>query len=236
MFALRNVSLERGGARVLKSLTLELPRGAITGLVGPSGAGKTSLIRLLNRLEEPSSGSIEFLGRPLAEYAVRTLRRRVGFVFQLTAPFPGSVADNLLTAWQLGARAEPAPDISAVLESVGLDAAYAQRSARELSGGEQQRVGLGRALMTNPEVLLLDEPTSALDPEAARRLLGTVTTLARERGVSVILVTHRLGDARQATEHIVMLEAGDVVEAGATATLFAAAKTERARAYLASGA
>jgi UDP-glucose/iron transport system ATP-binding protein len=238
LFALRGVSVLRGNAAILRGVTLDLPRGHITAVVGPSGAGKTTLIRLLNRLSDPSAGSVAFLGRPLVAYEVRALRRKVAFVFQAPAMFPGSVADNLRTAAELGGPGgiSAAPDPLVVLESVGLSAEYAERDAEQLSGGEQQRVSLGRALMTRPEVLLLDEPTSALDPETASRLLHTVTELARERGVSVIMVTHRLSEARQFTTHTVMLEAGQVVEAGPTPQLFGGAETQRARAYLASDA
>jgi ABC-type methionine transport system ATPase subunit len=146
------------------------------------------------------------------------------------------VADNLRVAVELGGpqAAAAAPDMPTVLRAVGLGPEHAAREAVELSGGEQQRVGLGRALMTRPEVLLLDEPTSALDPETALRLLATIARLAKEQHVCVIMVTHRLSEARQFTSHSVMLEAGSVVESGATRELFAGAKTERARAYLAS--
>jgi UDP-glucose/iron transport system ATP-binding protein len=238
LFALREVSVVRGDAAILRGVTLDVPSGAITGIVGPSGSGKTTLIRLLNRLADPSAGGVAFLGKPLLDYEVRSLRRRVAFVFQAAAMFPGSVADNLRTAAELGGPEglAAAPDPQAVLAAVGLSAEYAEREAVQLSGGEQQRVSLGRALMTRPEVLLLDEPTSALDPETASRLLHTVTALARERGVSVIMVTHRLSEARQVTTHTIMLEAGQVVEAGPTAQLFGAARSARARAYLASDA
>jgi putative ABC transport system ATP-binding protein len=236
LFALREITLERGGRQVLRNLTLDLPRLPITGIIGPSGAGKTSLIRMLNRLDDPTSGVIRLLDQPLTGYAVRTLRRRVAFVFQSAAMFSGTVADNLRVAVELGgapAGAE-APGMATMLRDVGLGPEYAAREAAELSVGEQQRVSLGRALMTRPEVLLLDEPTSALDPETALRLLATVARLAREQHVCVIMVTHRLSEARQFTNHSVMLEAGSVVECGPTEELFAQAKTERARAYLAS--
>ena len=165
---------ERGGSVVLRDLTLDLPRGGITALVGPSGAGKTSLIRLLNRLDDPTRGEVAFDGRPITDYPVAALRRRVGFVFQAPAMFPGTVADNLRTAVELGGAgaAADAPPAERVLAAVELSPDYASRVAERLSGGEQQRVSLARALMTHPEVLLLDEPTSALDPEVAERLLG----------------------------------------------------------------
>jgi putative ABC transport system ATP-binding protein len=237
LFALRHVELVRGGRSVLRGLTLDLPRTAITGIIGPSGAGKTSLIRLLNRLDDPTAGEIRFLGQPLPASDVRALRRRVAFVFQTAAMFEGTVADNMRVAAELGGKraAAQAPEVASVLRAVGLDPEYGRREASELSSGEQQRVSLGRALMTRPDVLLLDEPTSALDPETALRLLATVARLAEEHGVSVIMVTHRLCEARQFTTHSVMLEGGSLVEAGSTKQLFSAARTERARAYLASG-
>jgi putative ABC transport system ATP-binding protein len=237
LFALRHVELARGGRPVLRDLTLDLPRRAFTGIIGPSGAGKTSLIRLLNRLDDPAAGEITFLGQPLTGYDVRALRRRVAFVFQTAAMFEGTVADNLRVAAELGGKraAAQAPEVASVLRAVGLDPEYGRREAGELSSGEQQRVSLGRALMTLPDVLLLDEPTSALDPETALHLLGTVARLAEEHAVSVIMVTHRLCEARQFTSHCVLLEGGSIVEAGSTKQLFSAASTERARAYLASG-
>jgi ABC-type methionine transport system ATPase subunit len=238
LFALRQVSQQRGGTAVLREVTLDLPRTAITALVGPSGAGKTSLLRLLNRLGDPSGGEISFNGRPITSYPIGALRRRVGFVFQTASMFPGTVADNLAVAVALRETTNtglPAPpDPLVVLDAVGLDATYAGREAARLSGGEQQRVGIARALMTRPEVLLLDEPTAALDPEVAERLLATIAGLTREHGVSVVMVTHRLAEARQVSTYTVMLEAGRIVESGPSEQLFGAATNARARTYLAS--
>ena len=231
LFALRHVSLRRGGATLLDDVTLELPRAGITAIVGPSGAGKTSLLRLLNRLDDPTGGEIDFDGQAIRDYPVRALRRRVGFVFQRPSMFSGTVRDNLQAAADLGDGAE-APPFGLVLEAVGLDATFAGREAARLSGGEQQRVSIARALMTRPQVLLLDEPTSALDPEVAARLLATIQRLGRERGVAVVMVTHRLHEARHASAYTAMLEAGRLVEAGETRQVFSAPRSARARAYL----
>jgi putative ABC transport system ATP-binding protein len=235
LFSLHGVTQERGGAVILRDLTLDLPRTAITALVGPSGAGKTSLLRLLNRLDDPTAGQVAFDGQPITAYPVGALRRRVGFVFQTPAMFPGTVAANLRTAVELGhvAASPDAPAIERVLSAVELSADYADREAGRLSGGEQQRVSLARALMTRPDVLLLDEPTSALDPEVAERLLATIARLTHERGVAVVMVTHRLSEARETSTYTVMLEGGRLVEAGPTERLFTAPASGRTRAYLA---
>jgi putative ABC transport system ATP-binding protein len=235
IFQLRGVTQERRGAVLLRNVSVELPRTAVTALIGPSGAGKTSLLRLLNRLDDPASGDVWFAGKRIESYPVRALRRRVGFVFQRAAMFPGSVADNLQAAVSLGAAVagERAPDPALMLEAVGLGPEYAAREAAQLSGGEQQRVSIARALMTRPEVLLLDEPTSALDPELAGHLLSTIERLSRERELSVVMVTHRLGEARSVSTYTVMLEAGQVVEAGETERIFNGAANARTRAYLA---
>jgi putative ABC transport system ATP-binding protein len=234
IFTLRGVRQERAGARVLENIALDVPAGAVCALIGPSGAGKTSLLRLLNRLDDPSSGTISYRGRALASMDVRALRREVGFVFQRPTMFPGTVGDNLRVALELALPPRrDEPRIAATLAMVELPEAYVTRDADELSGGEQQRVSIARALMTEPRVLLLDEPTSALDPETAERLLATVVRLSREGGLSVVMVTHRLSEAAEQSTFTVMLEAGRVVESGPTERLFNDPEEERTRAYLA---
>lgn len=237
-FVLRDVVQERSGVRVLDGVSVTLPGGEFTALIGPSGAGKTSLLRLLDRLDDPTSGEIHFHGRPIVSYPVRELRCRVGFVFQTPVMFAGTVADNLRVAASLAVPGNEPPDgawVEALLRLVELDPLYVGREADRLSGGEKQRVALARALATRPEVLLLDEPTSALDPEVAERLMRTVARLNAERGHTVVMVTHRLAEAREFTGHTVMMEAGRIVETGPTAELFAAARHARTRAYLATG-
>jgi putative ABC transport system ATP-binding protein len=239
LFRLEDVAQERGGRRVLTGVSLTIPRGGITALVGPSGAGKTSLLRLLNRLDDPTSGTVQIDDAPITSVPIRALRRRVGFVFQAPTMFPGTVADNLRIAESLGAErnqpAMPAASIDDALSLVELSPReYASRDATQLSGGEQQRVSIARALTTRPDVLLMDEPTSALDPEVAERLMATVARLARERGITVVMVTHRLAEARETSTYTVMLEAGVLVECGPTEQLFASASQARTREYLGS--
>jgi putative ABC transport system ATP-binding protein len=237
LFSLEGASQQRGGRLVLQNVTLDIPAGRLVALIGPSGAGKSSLIRLLDRLDDPISGVVRYDGRPIASYPVRELRRRVGFVFQAPTMFPGTVADNLRTAAAIAAlpRAAAADEsLALLLEAVELDGSYLAREAGRLSGGEQQRVGIARALVSAPAVLLLDEPTSALDPEVAERFMATVARLTRERALSLVMVTHRLAEARTWSDVTVMLDGGCVVEAGPTVALFGGAREERTRAFVAS--
>ena len=236
-FALENVIQERGGRRVLAGVTIGLPKGGFSALIGPSGAGKTSLLRLLNRLDDPTSGVVRFLGQPIDDFPVRALRRRVGFVFQTPAMFPGTVADNLAIVSTLGGNmaADASMRVADVLRLAELGADFGERSAADLSGGEKQRVALARALMTGPEVLLLDEPTAALDPEIAEHLMHTLQRLRESTGLTIVMVTHRLSEARFASTYAVMLEAGRVVEAGPSARLFSAPLEARTRAFIAAG-
>jgi ABC-type methionine transport system ATPase subunit len=231
-FSLRGVEQERVGRRALAGIDLDLPRREVVALVGPSGAGKTSLIRLLNRLDDPTKGTISFDGAPIDALPVRALRRRVAFVFQTPVMFAGTVRANLETARALGDVAKGSPDAEVALHMAGLDESFLNRDAEQLSGGERQRVSLARALTTAPDVLLLDEPTSALDPEVAEQLMATVRRLAAEAAMTVIMVTHRLAEAREASSHTVLLEAGRVIEAGPTSVMFASPNEPRTREYL----
>lgn len=213
-FRLRGVRQEKSGRILLRDVDLVIPRGRITVLLGSSGAGKTSLLRLLNRLDDPSAGEISYRGRSLEEYPVTQLRRRVGFVFQTPVMFSGSVHDNLIEAAEVGGiDGEDLPERArSALEMAGLDPALAERPSQELSVGEQQRATLARTLLGDPEALLLDEPTSALDPESAEFLLDSIQRLRAERGLTVILSTHRLHEATAVADEAVRLSGG-VVEA-----------------------
>lgn len=217
LFELGDVSLTRFGRRVLDSVSVAIPPGA-TAIVGPSGAGKSTLLRLLNRLADPDAGTVSYRDRELAEYEPLRLRREVSLVPQLPALIEGTVGTNV--AYAAGLAGE-GTDFEGCLRLAGLPAEFAGRDVSQLSVGEQQRAMLARALAQRPEVLLLDEPTSALDPAARDAIEATLAELRRELGISVVLVSHDLEQARRLGEWVVRMEDGRVVEAGPPAEVFA---------------
>ncbi len=225
-FVLRGVRQAHDDNSILQDIDLEIQRGQITALIGPSGAGKSALLRLLNRLSDPVAGEIMYSGRPIADYPIGELRRRVGFVFQTPVVFPGTVRDNLLVAAEIGARLEES------LQRAEVDHDLADRDATLLSVGQKQRVNIARALMSAPETLLMDEPTASLDPETADKLGRTISRLSAERGLTVVAATHRLAEARESSDHMITLDAGSVVEAGPTTELFEKSSHPRLRAFL----
>jgi putative ABC transport system ATP-binding protein len=208
LFELDGVSLEIDGRPILRDISLAVAAEGITVLLGPSGAGKTMILRLLNRLEVPTAGLVRFRGTPVASIDPLTLRRRVGMVFQRPAPFPGTVRDNLRVA-DPGATGDA---LLVALGGAGLPPAFLDRSADDLSGGESQRMCLARTLVTRPEVLLMDEPTSALDPDARHRLERTARDLAAQ-GRPVVWVTHDLDQAARLADDVLVVIDGRVASA-----------------------
>jgi putative ABC transport system ATP-binding protein len=214
LFELERVSLTRGSRTVLEDVTCRLPQGA-TCVAGPSGCGKSSLLRLLNRLADPASGTVRYRGGDVRDRDPLELRREIGLVPQLPALLDGTVEDNIRFAASLnGARPS---DPSRLLDLAGLDPDYAERDASRLSVGEQQRAMLARALAVEPEVLLLDEPTSALDEQARGAVEETLRDLRRRIGISLVLVTHDLAQARRMSEWVVRLDSGRVAAQGPVA-------------------
>jgi putative ABC transport system ATP-binding protein len=201
---------------VLQDVDITIPRHVITVLCGPSGGGKTSLLRLLNRLDDPVQGDILLDGRPIVEYVVTELRHRVALVFQTPVMFPGTVSDNLAVAAELAGVQDDQFDrlASQVMLLAELEPSLLERPGDELSVGQKQRVNLARALMTSPEVLLLDEPTSALDPKTARALMKTIGSLSEVRRLTIIVATHRVSEARQYAHHAVVVQEGRVIDSG----------------------
>ena len=210
LFELDDVTMSRDGREVLRDLTASLPEGA-SCVAGPSGSGKSSLLRLLNRLADPESGRVIYRGRDVREPDVLELRREVCLVPQLPALIEGTVADNIRYAarlWDLDT------DVPRLLDLAGLDASYAERDASRLSVGEQQRAMLARALALEPDVLLLDEPTSALDEEARGAVEATLVDLRERVDASVVLVTHDLEQARRMSDWVLRLDRGRAVQQG----------------------
>ena len=201
---------------MLQDVDATIPRHLITVLCGPSGGGKTSLLRLLNRLDDPVRGEILLDGTSLNDYNVTELRRRVALVFQSPVMFSGTVSDNLAVAAELGGLQEGQFDelSDEVMLLAELDPSLLERPGGELSVGQKQRVNVARALMTSPEVLLLDEPTSALDPETSRSLMKTIHGLSEERRLTIVVATHRVAEASEYAEHALILRDGRVVDSG----------------------
>jgi L-cystine transport system ATP-binding protein len=224
---------------VLKGITLEVAKGEVVALLGPSGSGKSTLLRCINFLERPDRGVIRIGDLAVdARHARRAdaaaLRRRTAMVFQHYHLFRnktalGNVMEGLLVVRRLP-RAEAAARAEAVLERVGL-ASRLHHFPSQLSGGQQQRVGIARALAMEPEVILFDEPTSSLDPELVGEVLEVMKGLARD-GLTMIVVTHEMGFARDVAGKVVFLDEGLVVEEGPPEQVFEHARHERTAQFL----
>jgi len=210
-----NLSRRAGESWIVREISLSVMRGELLGIVGPSGSGKSSFLRLLNRLDEPTSGTVFLDGQNYREIEPRELRRRVGMVTQRPFLFPGDVAANLRFGPAQRGELLTDAEIASLLERVGLPG-FAARNVANLSGGEQQRVSLARALANQPEVLLLDEPTSALDETAKAGIEELIRGLVREHGFTCVLVTHDLDQARRLCDRVGLMENGRLVQVGAT--------------------
>ncbi len=203
VFEFIDVVLERNGVRALDGFSAVVPKQGVTVLFGPSGSGKSSLLRLCNRLEVPTSGGVLFGGDDVAGLDPLWLRRQVGMCFQRPTPFRGTVADNLRVA---------DPDagdgrMQEMLARVGLTGSWLERDATALSGGEAQRMCLARTLMAQPRVLLLDEPTSAVDAAAATLIERAVRELADD-GIPSLWVSHDAGQVKRVADRVLGIEHG----------------------------
>ena len=229
----------RTGDLALDSVDLEVPKGQVLALIGPSGAGKSTLIRCINRLVEPSSGKVMLGGEELiglGSGALRRARRRMGMIFQEYALVERlTVMENVLSGrlgyvgfWQSWFRRFPRADVETayrLLERVGLEPYYDKR-ADELSGGQRQRVGIARALVQDPELLLVDEPTASLDPKTSRQIMRLVCELCEERQLAAIINIHDVALAQMFVGRIIGLREGRVVYDGPPDGLTPEALTE----------
>lgn len=211
-----NLSRVVGQKILVQDINFQVSRGEVLAIVGPSGSGKSSLLRLLNRLDEPTTGTVYVEGVDYKRIAPRELRRRLGMVTQRPYLFPGTVEENLqFGPLQQGERL-PVESVEALLIRVGL-AGYASRNVANLSGGEAQRVSVARTLANSPILLLLDEPTSALDEASKLGIESLLRSIVKDQGLTCILVTHDIAQASRIAERALLIQDGRIVRSGLVA-------------------
>ena len=237
MITVSNLCKSFGGLEVLKGVNVEIDKGDVICVIGPSGSGKSTFLRCLNLLETPTSGSILFEGDELTDKKIDLNRHRqkMGMVFQQFNLFPHmTVLDNLTCApimLKKTPKAEAEKKAMELLARVGL-ADRADAWPNQLSGGQKQRVAIVRALCMEPDVMLFDEPTSALDPEMVGEVLDVMKELAKS-GMTMAVVTHEMGFAREVASRVLFLDDGVIAEEGTPDEIFGAPKGERLQSFLA---
>lgn len=236
MLNIHNLCKNFGDLEVLKDINLHVDNGEVVCIIGPSGSGKSTFLRCINQLEIPTAGQIYYKGNNLMDksFDIRNFREEVGMVFQRFNLFPmKTVLENVMLAPILTKKknsAEAKEKALELLSKVGLlDKADVMPS--KLSGGQQQRVAIARALAMEPEALLFDEPTSALDPELVGDVLAVMRDLANE-GMTMIIVTHEMGFAKEVSDRVVFMADGYIVEEGTPKEIFTSPKEERTKSFL----
>lgn len=235
MISIKNLHKKFGKLHVLKGVNAHISEQEVVVIIGPSGSGKSTLLRCMNYLEQPTDGEIIVDGIPLTNEAnINKVREEVGMVFQRFNLFPHmTVLQNIaLAPVKVRKLSQTEADKIAhdLLEKVGL-ADKASAYPDQLSGGQQQRVAIARALAMKPKVMLFDEPTSALDPEMIKEVLDVMKTLANE-GMTMVVVTHEMGFAREVGDRVIFMDEGRIVEEGTPDAVFLHAKEERTQAFL----
>jgi tungstate transport system ATP-binding protein len=221
-----NLRFDAGGEMLLGGVNFTLPKGGVTAIIGPNGAGKSLALRLCHGLIAPTDGSVRWQREPLDRRA-----KRHAMVFQRPVMLRRSATANVKHALVASGASDPARRAAAALAKFGLDA-LAARPARMLSGGEQQRLAIARAWSLEPELLFLDEPTSQLDPGATRQIEEIIRGLSAE-GMTILMTTHDLGQARRLSQRILFLHKGRLAEDAPTEAFFSAPATPEARAFVA---
>ena len=235
MIELKDVRKSFGKNEVLKGINLQIDKGEVVVIIGPSGSGKSTVLRTMNYLEEPTSGHVIVDGMDLSDKnKLNAVRTEVGMVFQNFNLFTHmTVLDNLILA-PVNVRKTDKKEAQNIamklLERVGL-ADKAQMYPDSLSGGQKQRVAIARALAMKPKVMLFDEPTSALDPEMVREVLDVMKSLADE-GMTMVIVTHEMGFAKEVADRVLFVDGGQILEDGTPAQVFDAPSSDRTKLFL----
>lgn len=228
---IKNLKKTFGELEVLKDINLEIKEKEVVCIIGPSGSGKSTLLRCINALEEATSGTVEVDGNDItgAHEKINLFRQNIGMVFQQFNLFPHmTVLDNIClapTALKIKSKHEANAIAMGLLKRVGLQE-KAEVYPGQLSGGQQQRVAIARALAMNPDVMLFDEPTSALDPEMVGEVLSVMKQLANE-GMTMVVVTHEMGFAREVADRVIFIDEGYIVEQGPPQEIFANPQNQR---------
>ncbi|MVP02391.1 amino acid ABC transporter ATP-binding protein [Paenibacillus lutrae] len=236
MLNIKNLHKHFGKLNVLNGIDMEVDKGEVVVVIGPSGSGKSTFLRCLNLLEVPTDGEIMFEGISITDKKtdINAVRQKMGMVFQQFNLFPHlSVQDNITLAPRKlkNYSAQQANETAAdLLRKVGLSE-KAKSYPDQLSGGQKQRIAIARALAMSPDVMLFDEPTSALDPEMVGEVLDVMKKLAKD-GMTMVVVTHEMGFAREVGDRVVFMDGGVIVEQGPPAEVFTNPKHERTREFL----
>ena len=234
MISIKGLYKAFGDNLVLKGIDLEVADKEVVVIIGPSGSGKSTLLRSINYLDVPSKGKISIDGKEHSAADINRVRAEVGMVFQRFNLFPHmTVLDNITLAprkVRKTAREEAEKDARMLLEKVGL-ADKAEAYPEQLSGGQQQRVAIARALAMKPRLMLFDEPTSALDPEMVKEVLDVMRSLAAE-GMTMVIVTHEMGFAREVGDRLLFVDDGRIIEQGVPKEVFEHPKEERTKNFL----
>jgi len=211
-----------GGTDALDGIDLTIDAGSFVALVGSSGSGKSTLLKMVNRLIEPTAGSIAIDGADVSDGPAHLLRRRIGYVFQNIGLFPHlTVVENVAIGLRLAGTRDTETRVAELLETVELDPALAARYPDALSGGQRQRVGVARALATQPRLMLMDEPFGALDPVTRDQLATTIRALHDRLGLTTILVTHDMAEALLTADRVLVMASGRIVGDATPAALLA---------------
>ena len=236
MITVNSLRKDFGDLQVLKGVDMHIRKGEKVVLIGPSGSGKTTLLRCLNLLEVPTGGTITFEGEDITspQCNINRIRMKMGMVFQQFNLFPHlTIMDNIIlgpTKLKHQNKAEAQENAMRLLTRVGLQD-KAKNYPRQLSGGQQQRIAIVRALAMNPDVMLFDEPTSALDPEMVGEVLDVMKQLADD-GMTMAVVTHEMGFAREVADHVIFMDEGVIVEQGHPDEIFGNPQQQRTRDFL----